>query len=59
MPNNDLIEEHYTHGILLEAIREGIASLGKTEASVTLRDLGRSKNFISAAVRLQPNFSIS
>lgn len=45
MPNNDLVADHYTHGTLLEAIRQGVEQLGKTEASVTLEDLGPVEEF--------------
>ncbi len=45
MPNTDLVAEHYTHGTLLEAIRKGVEQLGKTEASVTLEDLGPVEEF--------------
>jgi SAM-dependent methyltransferase len=45
MPDNDLVSEHYTHGTLLEAIRQGVAKLGKTEADVTLEDLGPVEEF--------------
>lgn len=45
MPDHDLVAEHYTHGSLLEAIRRGIEKLGKTEANVTLEDLGPVEEF--------------
>lgn len=45
MPDSDLVEEHYTHGALLEAIREGIGKLGKTEADITTEDLGPVEEF--------------
>jgi SAM-dependent methyltransferase len=45
MPNDELVAEHYAHGTLLEAIRAGIEKLGKTEASVTLEDLGPVEEF--------------
>jgi SAM-dependent methyltransferase len=45
MPDTDLVSEHYTHGTLLDAIREGIAALGKTESNVTLEDLGPVEEF--------------
>ena len=45
MPDSDLVEEHYTHGTLLDAIRQGVARLGKTEANVTLEDLGPVEEF--------------
>ncbi len=45
MPNNELVEAHYTHGSLLGAIRDGIQKLGKTETSVTLEDLGPVEEF--------------
>lgn len=45
MPDNDLVADHYTHGSLLDAIRQGIEKLGKTEATVTLEDLGPVEEF--------------
>lgn len=45
MPDNDLVAEHYTHGTLLEAIRKGVEQLGKTEANVTVEDLGPVEEF--------------
>jgi SAM-dependent methyltransferase len=45
MPDNDLVAEHYTHGTLLEAIRGGVEKLGKTEANVTVEDLGPVEEF--------------
>ena len=45
MPDTDLVAAHYTHGTLLEAIRQGIAKLGKTEANITLEELGPVEEF--------------
>lgn len=45
MPDDNLIVGHYTHGALLEAIQQGIRALGKTEADVTIEDLGPVEEF--------------
>ena len=45
MSDNNLIEGHYTHGALLEAIRQGMKALGKTEADITIQDLGPVEEF--------------
>lgn len=45
MPDNESVAGHYTHGTLLDAIRQGIERLGKTEATVTLEDLGPVEEF--------------
>ncbi len=45
MTTKELVGEHYTHGALLEAIRDGIQKLGKTETNVTLDDLGPVEEF--------------
>jgi ubiquinone/menaquinone biosynthesis C-methylase UbiE len=45
MPDNNMVSDHYTHGSLLDAIRQGIAELGKTESDVTLEDLGPVEEF--------------
>ena len=39
------INEHYTHGTLLESIKEGIIKLGKTIDSVTIDDLSSVDEF--------------
>jgi ubiquinone/menaquinone biosynthesis C-methylase UbiE len=39
------ISTHYTHGNLIAAIRDGIASLGKTVATVTIDDLAPVDEF--------------
>lgn len=41
----DSIADHYTHGALLAAIREGLAKLGKTPETVTIDDLGPIDEF--------------
>lgn len=45
MPDRDLVSTHYTHGNLLEAIRGGLARLGKTPDTVTVEDLGPVDEF--------------
>ncbi|MCH9648970.1 MAG: methyltransferase domain-containing protein [Deltaproteobacteria bacterium] len=45
MPGTQLVEENYTHGRLLEAIREGIGKLGKTVDSVQIDDLAPVDEF--------------
>ncbi len=39
------VAEHYTHGSLLEAIRNGLEQLGKTPNTVTVDDLGPIDEF--------------
>ena len=39
------VSEHYTHGNLLEAIRAGLASLGKTPGNLTADDLASVDEF--------------
>jgi ubiquinone/menaquinone biosynthesis C-methylase UbiE len=41
----NLVESHYTHGELLNTIRNGISKLGKTTADVTIDDLGPVDEF--------------
>ena len=36
MSKDQTVAQHYTHGSLLDAIREGVAALGKTVATVSL-----------------------
>lgn len=45
MPDTGSVSEHYTRGDLLEAIREGVRKLGKSEATVTLEELGPVEEF--------------
>ncbi len=45
MPDPQLVADHYTHGGLLEAIRDGIAKLGKTVANVGIDDLAPVDEF--------------
>jgi SAM-dependent methyltransferase len=45
MPAQGDVSNHYTHGGLVEAIRAGIVSLGKTTDSVTIDDLGPVDEF--------------
>ena len=39
------ITDHYTQGSLLDAIKNGLASLGKSPETVTLEDLGAVDEF--------------
>jgi len=41
----DAVADHYTHGALLAAIREGLEKLGKTPETVTIDDLGPIDEF--------------
>lgn len=45
MPTKEIVGEHYAHGALLEAIKSGMAELGKSEANITLEDLGPVEEF--------------
>lgn len=45
MPNEKLVANHYTHGGLLKAIRDGVAKLGKSTTSVNIDDLGPVDEF--------------
>jgi len=45
MPNSNLVANHYTHGSLVDAIRDGIQKLGKTIDSVDIDDLGPVDEF--------------
>ncbi len=45
MPARDDVSKHYTHGSLIEAIRAGIASLGKAPDAVTVDDLAPVDEF--------------
>lgn len=45
MPDDRLIANHYTHGSLLNTIREGVQKLGKTIDSVHIDDLGPVDEF--------------
>lgn len=45
MPTDRLITNHYTHGSLLYAIRDGVQKLGKTTDSVHIDDLGPVDEF--------------
>jgi len=45
MPNGGQITNHYTHGGLLQAIREGVQKLGKTIDSIDVDDLGPVDEF--------------
>lgn len=45
MPDKHRVASHYAHGSLLDAIRQGVQQLGKTEDTVTLEDLGPVEEF--------------
>jgi SAM-dependent methyltransferase len=45
MPGDQDVSQHYTHGKLLNAIREGLAAAGKTPESVTVDDLAPVDEF--------------
>lgn len=45
MPDQTLVADHYTHGGLLGAIEAGLATLGKTAASVSLDELAPVDEF--------------
>jgi len=45
MPDSTLIADHYTHGSLVDALRQGIQRLGKTTETVDIDDLGPVDEF--------------
>lgn len=45
MPTPTAVAEHYNHGSLLDAIREGVARLGKTPDAVSVDDLAPVDEF--------------
>ncbi len=45
MSKNQAVSDHYTHGRLVDAIRAGIANLGKTPETVTVEDLAPVDEF--------------
>lgn len=45
MPDTKLVSDHYTHGSLLEAIRNGVERLGKSPATIDMDDLGPIEEF--------------
>src|SRR6185369_17299910 len=45
MPEQVGVSKHYTRGGLIDAIRAGLASLGKAPGSVTVDDLGPVDEF--------------
>lgn len=45
MPIEGEVSRHYTHGSLVEALKSGIASLGKTPATITIDDLAPIDEF--------------
>ena len=45
MPDKRVVADHYTHGSLLDAIRDGVQKLGKTPDQVQVDDLGPVDEF--------------
>lgn len=45
MPDSNLVANHYTHGSLTDAIRDGVRKLGKTTDSVHIDDLAAVDEF--------------
>jgi hypothetical protein len=45
MPAQTDVSRHYTHGSLTDAIRDGLASLGKAPGTVTVDDLAPVDEF--------------
>jgi hypothetical protein len=45
MPAQAGVSRHYTHGSLTDAIRDGLASLGKAPGTVTVDDLAPVDEF--------------
>ena len=45
MPDDNLIANHYTHGNLLNTVRDGVQKMGKTIDSVHIDDLGPVDEF--------------
>lgn len=45
MSERQSVASHYTHGALIDAIREGVARLGKTPATLSVDDLGPVEEF--------------
>ena len=45
MPDGRLVAKHYTHGSLVDVIRDGVQKLGKTIDSVNINDLGPVDEF--------------
>ncbi len=45
MAGSHEVADHYTHGSLLDAIRTGVAEIGKTPDNVTIDELGAIDEF--------------
>lgn len=45
MPDGNLVANHYAHGSLIDAIRDGVQKLGKTINSIHIDDLGPVDEF--------------
>lgn len=56
MPEQIDVSRHYTHGGLTEAIRSGLASLGKSPSSVTVDDLAPVDEFHIGGRRASEDF---
>ena len=56
MPAQTDVSKHYSHGGLIEAIRAGLASLGKTPETVTVDDLAPVDEFHIGGRRASEDF---
>jgi len=45
MPDSKLVAIHYTHGSLVDGLRQGVEALGKTTETVDMDDLGPVDEF--------------
>jgi len=59
MPAQTDVSHHYTHGSLTDAIRDGLASLGKAPGTVTVDDLAPVDEFHIGGRRHPKTFSTS
>ena len=56
MPAQTDVSRHYSHGSLIDAIRAGLASLGKTPGTVTVDDLAPVDEFHIGGRRASEDF---
>ena len=56
MSSNTAIEEHYSHGRLIEAITQGLAAIGKTPETATVDDLAAADEFHIGGRRASEEF---
>jgi hypothetical protein len=56
MPVQSDVSRHYTHGALIQAIRDGIVSAGKTVEAVTVDDLAVIDEFHIGGRRASEEF---